>query len=60
VAVVDGEAGVVREERLLALGVAAVRAVGVRVEELAQGKAVGGFSRREFGMDGHQRLLRVG
>jgi hypothetical protein len=44
----------------LSFGVAAVGTVGVCVEELAQGETVGGFSRREFGMDGHRRLLRVG
>src|SRR4051812_13355675 len=41
---VDGEAGVVGEERFLSFGVAAVGAVGVRVEQLAQREAVGGFS----------------
>jgi Methyladenine glycosylase len=56
---VDGEAGVVGEERLLALGVAAVGAVRVRVEELAQGEPVGGFSRAEFGVVGDgQKILR--
>jgi hypothetical protein len=29
--------------------------VGVCVEEFAQGKPVGGFSRLEFGVDGHRR-----
>jgi hypothetical protein len=42
---VDDEEGVVGEKRLLPFGVAAVCAVGIRVEELAQGEPVGGFSR---------------
>jgi hypothetical protein len=42
---VDGEDGVVGEERLLPFGVAAVGAVGVCVEELAQGEAVRCLSR---------------
>ena len=47
--------------RLLTLGVAAVGAVCVRVEQLAQREAVGGFSWSEFGMDGHRwKLLRAG
>jgi hypothetical protein len=50
--VVDGEAGVVGEERLLPFGVAAVGAVRVRVEELAQSEPVGGLGRGELGMDG--------
>jgi hypothetical protein len=33
------------KKRLLPFGVAAVCAVGIRVEELAQGEPVGGFSR---------------
>jgi hypothetical protein len=41
---VDGEAGVLREERLLSFGASAVGAVCVRVEQLAQGEPVGGFS----------------
>jgi hypothetical protein len=45
----------------LPFGVPAVGAVSVRVEEFTQRKAVGGFSRSEFGVDGHRRkLLRVG
>jgi hypothetical protein len=51
---VDGEAGVVAEERLLAYGVAAIGAVGLRVEEFAQGEPVGGFRWRELGTDGHR------
>jgi hypothetical protein len=49
---VDGEASVVGEEGLLALSVAAVGAVCVCVEELAQGEPVGGFSRTELGVIG--------
>jgi hypothetical protein len=50
---VDGEAGVVGEERLLPFGVAAVGTVGVCVEQLAQCEPSGGFSRGEFGVNGH-------
>jgi hypothetical protein len=58
---VNGGAGVVGEERLLAIGVAAVGAVRVRIEELAQCEPVRGPSRRELGVDGPQwKLLRVG
>src|SRR3954453_937147 len=45
---VDGEDGVFREERLLPFGVAAVGAVGICVEQFAQGETVGGFSWRDF------------
>jgi len=38
----------------LSFGVAAVGAVRVRVEELAQGETVCGFSRRELGVDGYR------
>ena len=52
---VDGEAGVVGEERLLPFGVAAVGAVRVRVEELPQGEPICGFGRSELGMGGDRR-----
>jgi hypothetical protein len=45
----------------LPFGVAAVGAVGVGVEELAQGETVGGFGWSELGVDGdRQTLLSVG
>jgi hypothetical protein len=51
---VDGEDGVVGEERLLPFGVTTVGAVRVRVEELPQGKPVGGLGGTEFCVSGHQ------
>jgi hypothetical protein len=51
---VDGEAGVLGEERLLPFGVAAVGAVGVGVEQLTQGEPVGGFGWRKLGVYGHR------
>jgi hypothetical protein len=52
---VDGKAGVDGEQRLLRFSVATVGAVGVGVEELADGETVGGLGRRELGVDGHER-----
>jgi hypothetical protein len=43
----------------VALGVAAVRAVGEAVEQLANGETVGGFGRRELGVHSHG-LVDVG
>ena len=54
---VDREARVDREERLLALGVAPVGAVGVGVEQLAHREPVGGLGRSELGVDGHVLAL---
>jgi hypothetical protein len=51
---VDGEDGVVGEERFVTCGVAAVGAVGVRVEELAQGESVCGFGRSNFSVHSHR------
>jgi hypothetical protein len=51
---VDGKDGVIGEKGLLPFGVAAVGAVRVGVEELAQGEPVGGLGRADLCMDRHQ------
>ena len=52
---VDGEDSIVSEERFLPFGGAAVGAVCVGLEQLAQREPVGGFGGAELGVDGHIR-----
>src|SRR6476660_7485407 len=57
---IDSEAGVGGEQRLLPVRVAAIGTVGVGVEQLADGQAVGRLGRGEFSVGGHVDALSWG
>src|SRR6185437_15763904 len=57
---INSEAGVISEQRLLPVRVAAIGTVGVGVEQLADGQAVGRLGRGDFSLDGHVDALSCG
>ena len=57
---VDDEVGVLREQRLLSFGVAAIGAMGVGVDELADREPVRLLTRRYLGVNHHVSLYLGG